>query len=107
MDRDPELVRSSYSGPVTHQAITVRLKIYRLESDRQWVLEMVNQNGTSDRLGAPVRRGRGRVRGVRGSRGAGRHGRVPGQNGIAGLPFPDPALRTRLTRPGLVPADLR
>ena len=47
MNRDPELVRSSYSGPVTRQAITVRLEIYRLEGDRQWVLEVVNQNGTS------------------------------------------------------------
>ncbi len=41
-DRDPELVRSTYSGPVTRQAITVRLEIYRLESDWRWVLEVVN-----------------------------------------------------------------
>ena len=47
MDRDPELVRSTYSGPVTHQAITVRLEIYRLEHDPKWVLEVVNQAGTS------------------------------------------------------------
>ena len=47
MDRDPELVRSTYSGPVTHQAITVRLEIYRLEHDPKWVLEVVNEGGTS------------------------------------------------------------
>ncbi len=47
MDRDPELVRSSFSGPVTRQAVTVRLEIYRLERDLKWVLEVVNQNGTS------------------------------------------------------------
>jgi len=47
MDRDPELVRSNFSGPVTRNLVTVRLEIYRLESDRQWVLEVVNQNGTS------------------------------------------------------------
>lgn len=47
MERDPELVRSSYSGPVTRQGITVRLEIHRLDSDPQWVLEVVNENGTS------------------------------------------------------------
>ena len=30
MDSDPELVRSSYSGPVTRQAVTVWLETYRL-----------------------------------------------------------------------------
>ena len=47
MDRDPELVRSSFSGPVTRQAVTVRLEIYRLEDDPKWVLEVVNARGTS------------------------------------------------------------
>lgn len=47
MDRDPELVRSSFSGPVTRQAVTVRLEIYRLEDDPKWVLEVVNERGTS------------------------------------------------------------
>lgn len=47
MGRDPELVRSNFSGSLTRDAVTVRLEIYRLESDRQWVLEVVNQNGTS------------------------------------------------------------
>ena len=47
MDRDPELVRSSFSGPVTRQAVTVRLEIYRLEDDQKWVLEVVNARGTS------------------------------------------------------------
>ena len=47
MDHDPELVRSSFSGPVTRQAVTVRLEIYRLEDDPKWVLEVVNERGTS------------------------------------------------------------
>jgi len=47
MERDPELVQSSYSGPVTRQGITVRLEIYHLDGDRHWVLEVVNENGTS------------------------------------------------------------
>ncbi len=47
MDPDPQLVRSSFSGPVIRQAVTVRLEIYRPEHDLKWVLEVVNQNGTS------------------------------------------------------------
>jgi len=47
MDHDPELVRSSFSGPVTRQAVTVRLEIYRLEDDPKWVLEVVSAHGTS------------------------------------------------------------
>ena len=47
MDSDPVLVKSCYSGPVTRQAVTVRLEIYRLEHDPKWVLEVVNENGTS------------------------------------------------------------
>lgn len=47
MKLDPKLVSSSYAGPVTRQGITVRLEIYRLEDDLQWVLEVVNENGTS------------------------------------------------------------
>ncbi len=47
MTLDPKLVRSSYAGPFTQQGVTVRLEIYRLDSDLQWVLEVVNENGTS------------------------------------------------------------
>ena len=47
MKLDPKLVSSSYAGPVTRQGVTVRLEIYRLEGDLQWVLEVVNENGTS------------------------------------------------------------
>lgn len=47
MDADPNLVRSSHSGPVSRQDITVRLEIYRLEDDPKWVLEVVNEAGTS------------------------------------------------------------
>ena len=47
MGRDPELVRSSFSGTVTRQAVTVQLEIYRLEDDLKWVLEVVNDRGSS------------------------------------------------------------
>ena len=47
MERDPDLVRSSFSGPVTRLAVMVRLEIYRLEHDPKWVLEVVNEAGTS------------------------------------------------------------
>ena len=47
MNRGPELVKSSFSGSVTRQAITVRLEIYRLKDDPKWVLEVVNERGTS------------------------------------------------------------
>ena len=47
MKQDPKLVSSSYAGPVTRQGVTVRLEIYRLDDDLQWVLEVVNENGTS------------------------------------------------------------
>ena len=47
MDCDPKLIRSSYSGPITEQGVTVRVEIYRLENDPKWVLEVVNENGTS------------------------------------------------------------
>ena len=47
MKLDPKLVSSSYAGPVTRQGVTVRLEIYRLDDDPQWVLEVVNENGTS------------------------------------------------------------
>jgi len=47
MRLDPKLVSSSYAGPVTRQGVTVRLEIYCLDDDLQWVLEVVNENGTS------------------------------------------------------------
>jgi hypothetical protein len=47
MKRDPNIVVSSYSGAATDDGISVQLEIYRLENDRHWVLEVVNQAGTS------------------------------------------------------------
>jgi len=47
MELDPKLVSSSYAGPVTRKGVTVRLEIYRLDDGLQWVLEVVNENGTS------------------------------------------------------------
>lgn len=47
MDRNPNIVSSSYSGSVIEEGISVRLENYRLEKVQQWVLEGVNDAGTS------------------------------------------------------------
>ena len=47
MDREPKLVRSRHSGPVSRQRVTVQLEIYRSEDDPGWILEVVNGAGTS------------------------------------------------------------
>jgi len=45
--RDPNLVTSSLSGNQSHDGICVQVQIYRLESEDQWTLEVVNEKGTS------------------------------------------------------------
>ena len=47
MDRNPNIVSSSLSGDVREDGVTVRLEIYRLEHENQWVLEVINEAGTS------------------------------------------------------------
>ena len=46
-DRDPNIVHSGFSRSVTVDGVTVDVKIYRLEHDPQWSLEVVNEEGTS------------------------------------------------------------
>ena len=46
-EREPNLVISSLSGPVTRDDVTVEVDIYRLEHDPLWSLEVVNGAGTS------------------------------------------------------------
>ena len=46
-ERDPNLVTSGHSGPITRDGVSITLEIYRLESDPDWTLEVVNDRGTS------------------------------------------------------------
>lgn len=46
-DSDPEIVESPLSRTVSRDGITVRVQIFRLESERQWGLEVINDCGTS------------------------------------------------------------
>lgn len=46
-DRDPNIITSGLSGSVTEDGITVDVKIYRLEDQHGWALEVVNDKGTS------------------------------------------------------------
>lgn len=45
--RFPNIINSGLSRTVTIDGITVDVKIYRLEHDPQWALEVVNDEGTS------------------------------------------------------------
>jgi hypothetical protein len=46
-EREPNLVTSGLSRHVTRDGITVQLCIYRLETNAEWSLEVVNSAGTS------------------------------------------------------------
>ena len=46
-EREPNLVTSSLSGPVTRDDVTVEVVIYRLEHETTWTLEVVNDARTS------------------------------------------------------------
>lgn len=46
-DREPNIVTSSLSRRITRDGISVALEIYRLESEPDWSLEVVNNRGTS------------------------------------------------------------
>lgn len=46
-ERDPNIVTSSLSGPVTRDSVTVDVQVYRLEHEPGWRLEVVNARGTS------------------------------------------------------------
>lgn len=46
-DRDPTIVMSSLSRTVTVVDVTVEVRIFRLEQDQHWLLEVVNELGNS------------------------------------------------------------
>nr|AGU11719.1 hypothetical protein [uncultured organism] len=46
-DPDPDIIYSDLCRTVTLDGITVELKIYRVEHDPRWALEVVNETGTS------------------------------------------------------------
>jgi hypothetical protein len=46
-EREPNLVTSSLSRRVIRDGITVELCIYRIETNPEWSLEVVNSAGTS------------------------------------------------------------
>jgi uncharacterized protein len=46
-ERDPNIVTSGLSRSVTRDGITVMVSIYRLETDTDWLLEVVNDRKTS------------------------------------------------------------
>ena len=45
--RDPNILYSSLGRVITIDGVTVDVKIYRLEHDLQWALEVINEEGTS------------------------------------------------------------
>jgi hypothetical protein len=45
--KEPNLITSGYSGPVSKDGVTIQLSIYRLEESPDWTLEVVNSKGTS------------------------------------------------------------
>ena len=46
-DRQPNIITSGLSRTITVEGVTVVVNICRLEHDAQWVLEVVNEVGTS------------------------------------------------------------
>ncbi len=52
-DRDPSIVTSGLSRSVASDGINVDVRIYRLERDSQWSLEVVNEECTSTAWDAP------------------------------------------------------
>lgn len=49
-DKDPNLVVSGLSGTQSRDGVVVEVNIFRLETDAQWSLEVVNANGLGWRL---------------------------------------------------------
>jgi len=46
-DRDPLIIKSDLSRTVEQDDVTVEVNIFRLENERQWTLEVVNEQGTA------------------------------------------------------------
>jgi hypothetical protein len=46
-DRDPNIIVSGRSQTFSKDGITVDVRIYRLEDEPKWLLEVVNEDGSS------------------------------------------------------------
>jgi hypothetical protein len=46
-DQEPKLIESERSGPFERDGHVVHVNIIQLEGDKDWVLEVVDENGTS------------------------------------------------------------
>lgn len=47
MSSEPELIQSPLSQTITRDGHTLQVDIYRLEEEVDWLLEVVNEEGTS------------------------------------------------------------
>jgi len=47
MSTEPELIQSPLSQTITRDGYTLQVDIYRLEEETDWLLEVVNEEGTS------------------------------------------------------------
>lgn len=47
MSTEPELIQSPLSQTIIHDGHTLQVDIYRLEEETDWLLEVVNDDGTS------------------------------------------------------------
>lgn len=47
MSAEPELIQSPLSQAITRDGHTPQVDIYRLEEETDWLLEVVNEEGTS------------------------------------------------------------
>jgi len=47
MSTEPELIQSPLSQTITRDGHTLQVDIYRLEEEVDWLLEVVNEEGTS------------------------------------------------------------
>ncbi|MGM0985275.1 MAG: hypothetical protein ACQEXG_17965 [Pseudomonadota bacterium] len=47
MNTEPELIQSPLSQAITYDGHTLQVDIYRLEEESDWLLEVVNEDGTS------------------------------------------------------------
>ncbi|SDN66878.1 hypothetical protein SAMN04487957_101326 [Halomonas shengliensis] len=47
MSTEPELIQGPLSQAITRDGHTLRVDIYRLEDETDWLLEVVNEDGTS------------------------------------------------------------
>jgi Uma2 family endonuclease len=48
---DPNIVTSGLSKVVLVEGLNLQIEIYRLEHQTEWTLEVVDEDGTSTRLG--------------------------------------------------------